>query len=62
MSGDLDRHDVQVILNSLEYSKRSIAESTSHTSYEQKQASLRGLTQVEAKVRSLRDALTEAKD
>jgi hypothetical protein len=62
MSGDLDLHDVQVILTSLKYSKRNIAESPDHASYEQKQANLREIEQVEVKVRSLRDALKEAKD
>lgn len=62
MSSELDLHDVQVILTSLKYSKRNIAESPDHDSYGQKQAHLREIEQVEAKVRSLRDTLQEAKD
>jgi hypothetical protein len=57
---NLDLHDIQVILTALKYSKRNIAESPNHASYEQRQSNLREIGEVEAKVRSLRDWLRSA--
>lgn len=60
MSINLDLHDVQVIFTALKYGKKNIAESPNYASYEQKQAYLREVEEVEAKVRLLRDELRDA--
>lgn len=59
MTTNLDLHDIEVILASLKYGKKNVLASPGHASYEQKQANLREIEEVEAKVRSMRATLRE---
>lgn len=54
MEEELDAHDLDVILESLQYSKQRIADYPDHPSYEFKQQQLAPIEETMGKVRTLR--------
>lgn len=58
MKNQLTNEDIEIILESLNYSKKAKVDHQNHTSYEFNQNQLNRLESVIAKVRNLRDEMT----